>query len=386
LNNLATLPGLAFILAAANVFTFGQTKASQAQRAFARGVELQQKGDLEDARQAYQAALELDPQRVDALSNLGLVYSQLGQQEPAVKCFRRALKVDPEQDTVRFNLGIAYMRAKQYKAAQGELAKVVAEQPANITARNLFGLCLLKLDRTSQGITQLEAVRRANPKDLDVGYTLASAYIKTSQLKKAEPIIRDLEGNDSAEAHFILGSYYLAQFDHRRAINELKLALERNPALPEAHAQLGYAYFFGFQPELSAQMCEKELALYPDDSNAIKLLGSLYREQGRVEEADALLEKAVRVRPNDYEILFQLALLAQVKNNYAQAAALLEKVTRLNPDFPPAHIVLVRAYTKLKRVEGVKRERAIVERLNTERKNLPTVREKALYDAFKPPE
>ncbi len=34
--------------------------------------------------------------------------------------------------------------------------------------------------------------------------------------------------------------------------------------------------------------------------------------------------------------------------------------------------------------DDVAREQAIVDRLNAERKNLPTVRDKALYDALKP--
>ena len=171
-----------------------------------------------------------------------------------------------------------------------------------------------------------------------------------------------------------------------RAIQEFTRALERNPALPEAHAQLAYAYYFELQWDLSVKMCEDELALNPDDSNAVKLLGSLYRQQGRLEDAVALLEKAIRLRPDDYEILFQLGLLAQAKNDYPQAVAILEKVTRLSPDFPPAHVTLVRAYSKLKRTDDARRERAIVDRLNREGKNLPTVRDKALYDAFRTPQ
>ena len=42
----------------------------QSEAQFARGVDLQQKGDLDGARQAYEAALKLIPRRIDALSNL----------------------------------------------------------------------------------------------------------------------------------------------------------------------------------------------------------------------------------------------------------------------------------------------------------------------------
>lgn len=363
-----------------------QTAANPAQKVFTRGVELQQKGDLEGARQAYETALKLAPKRVDVLSNLGLVYSQLGQPERAVECFRKALEIEPQQYAVRVNLAVAYMRAGEYAYAQQELDAVVDAQPVNLVARNLLGICLLKLDRLPEGIAELETVRHANPKDSALTFTLASAYIKTGQLEKAGPLATELETNDSAEAHFIVGSYYLAKLDHRRAIREFTLALERNPRFPEAHAQLGYAYFFDFKWDLSVKMCEEELALYPDDSNAVSLLGSLYRQRGRLDEAAVLLDRAIRLRPDDYEILFQIGLLAQARNEYAQAATILEKVTRMKPEFPPAHITLVRVYGRLKRLEDARREQAFIDRLNAERKNLPTVRDKALYDAFKTPE
>lgn len=386
MNSLAIVRLVAIVWVAAGTMSTAQTVATRAQEAYARGVARQQQGDLAGAREAYEAALKLAPRRVDLLSNLGLVYSQLGEPELGIKCFHDALEIDPTQPILHFNLGVAYMRGRQFELAQGELVKVVQAQPTNLAAHNLLGLCLLKLDRLGEGITELEVVRRANPQDLDVAYTLASAYIKVNQLDNAEPIVRELEGQDSAEAHLIVGSYYLAKLDHRRAAKEFIRTLEQNSKFPDAHAQLAYAYFFGFEWDLSVKMCEEELALNPDDDNAVKLLGSLYRQRGRLEEAGTLLDKANRQKPNDYEILYQIALLAQAENDYPRAVALLEQVTRLNPDFPPPHVTLVRAYNKLKRTEDAQREQAIVDRLNAERKNQPTVRDKALYDAFKTPQ
>jgi protein O-GlcNAc transferase len=375
-----------FTLIAVSALPAAQKAPNAAQEAFARGERLQQEGDLEGARQAYEAGLKLAPKRIDVLSNLGLVYSQLGQAEQAVTCFHKALEIEPQQVAVRTNLGVAYMRAGEFAHAQRELQAVVDAQPSNLAARNLLGLCLLKLNRLPEGIVQLEVVRQANPADPSLTDTLASAYIKTNQLDKAEPLVAELEKHDSAEAHFVVGSYYLAKLDHRRAIQEFTLALKGNPKLLGVRAQLAYAYFFDFKWDLSIKMCEEELGLNPNDGNAVSLLGSLYRQRGRLDEAAELLDKAIHLRPNDYEVLYQIGLLAQARKEYVEAATVLERVTRMAPEFPPAHITLVRVYGRLKRLEDVKREQAIVDRLNAERKNLPTVRDKALYDAFQTPE
>jgi protein O-GlcNAc transferase len=374
------------IVGLATAVALAQNPTQRAQEFFARGVERQRKGDLAGARQAYEEAHRLAPRRVDVLSNLGLVFSQMREQDRAIQCFDDALKIDPNQPIVRFNLGLAYMQAGRFEPAQVEFNRVLKAQPTNLGAHRLRGLCLLKLGRLEDGIEELETVRHAKPEDLDLACTVASVYIKLKQLDKAEPIVHDLEKLNSAEAHFIVGSYYLEKLDHRRAVKELTQTLEQNPRFPDAHAQLAYAYFFEFKWDLSVKMCEEELAIDPDDDNAVKLLGSLYRQRGRLEEAEALLDKAARQNPNDYEILYQIGLLDVAKDDYARAVDVLEKVTQLNPDFPPAHITLVRTYGKLKRSADAQREQVIVNRLNAERKNQPTVRDKALYDAFKVPE
>jgi tetratricopeptide (TPR) repeat protein len=384
LRSFAALTLIAIAVLGANTATSAQTTASQAQKAFTHGVELQQKGDWEGARQAYETALRLAPRRVDVLSNLGLVYSQLGQQERAVKCFHDALRIDPKQYAVRFNLGIAYMRADEYESAQRELSRVVAVQPANYAARHLLGLCLLKLGKVGEGTAELEAVVHGEPENLSAAYTLASAYLKTNELKKVEPLVEKFKHLDSAESHLIVGAYSLALLDKHKALKELLLAQQLNPRLPDLHSQLGYAYFLIGRSDLATQMFEAELEINPQDPNASSNLGSLYRQLGRIDEATVLLTKAIQMRPNDPDILFQLGLLAQSKGQEEKAGRLIEDAIARRPDFPPYHIALVRLYFKLKRLDDMKREQAIVDRLNAERKNLPTVRDKALYDATRP--
>src|SRR4029450_11917189 len=77
----------------------------QSEEHFARGVELQQKGDLEGARAAYEAALKLIPRRIDALSNLGVIFAKQGQYDQAIIRYRQALANDAEENTTRAKLG-----------------------------------------------------------------------------------------------------------------------------------------------------------------------------------------------------------------------------------------------------------------------------------------
>ncbi|MEZ0369614.1 MAG: tetratricopeptide repeat protein, partial [Candidatus Sericytochromatia bacterium] len=53
--------------------------------------------EFEKAKEAYQAALRLNPAFAGACSNLGNMYSRLGQAEQAIFHFQKALRLDPKQ-------------------------------------------------------------------------------------------------------------------------------------------------------------------------------------------------------------------------------------------------------------------------------------------------
>jgi tetratricopeptide (TPR) repeat protein len=242
----------------------------------------------------------------------------------------------------------------------------------------------LKLGKVGEGTVELEAVLHGEPENLSAAYTLASAYLKTNELKKVEPLVEKFKHLDSAESHLLVGSYSLATLDKQEALKELLRAQQLNPRLPDLHAQLGFAYYLHGRKDLATQMFEAELEINPLDSNAISMLGCLYRQLGRTDEATVLLTKAINMRPGDPDVLFQLGLLAQAKGQGEEAVKLVEDAIARKPDYPPFHIALVRLYAKLKRLDDMKKEQAIVDRMNAERLNLPTVRDKALYDAIKP--
>jgi tetratricopeptide (TPR) repeat protein len=334
---------------------------------FARGVYLQQSGDLTGARGAYEAALKLSPRRIDALSNLGLVYGGLRQYDRAVRTLERARDVDPRQPTVLFNLGLAYLQLGQNENARGTLALLTKLPDSNYLARHYLGVSLLKLNRISEGIVELEAVVNAHPEDLEAAYTLASACITSRQLDKAQQLIETAIGrHDTAQAHLISGSFWMAAQDYRQAVIELRRAQELNPALPELGASLGGAYAMTGSREMAMQLFEEHLRTHPSDFDTLAFLGWLYLESDRVDDAAKALAKAREIRPADLEVMFQLARIARAREQFEEAAGLLQRVVAAKPDHVRAHVLLAQTYFKLKKTAEGNREREIVRRLNAE--------------------
>jgi len=78
------------------------------------------------------------------------------------------------------------------------------------------------------------------------------------------------------------------------------------------------------------------------------------------------LEKARSIRPKALEVQYQIASLELGLGNVAEATRLLEELTAASPKFVEGHITLATAYYRQKRKSDGDRERAIVDKLNSE--------------------
>lgn len=355
----------------ASVQSAPQAEASRTH--FNRGVELQQKGDLEGAQQAYEEALRLAPRRVDALANLGLVYLNLGRNEKALEALSKALALKPELTSVRMFLGLAQFRAEQFEAAHQELIKVLDAQPAHPQALHLLGLCRLKLDRIEEGILALEAALQANPNNVDAAYTLATAYIGIGEIEKAEALLEGpLREKTSAEAHLVRGSILNARKKAQAALVELTQAKQLNENLPTLQTQIGYAYLLLLEYQKAASEFLAALRKNPDDYHANAYLGWLHIQEKRYPEAAECLLTALRQKPDNATVLYQLGQIQQINGQVETAVTTLERAVNLRPEFIPAHVLLAKVYSKLKRTDDFARQQTIIRQLTEreQKKNL----------------
>jgi tetratricopeptide (TPR) repeat protein len=352
--------------------TYGQAQNSE--EMFTAALHAQQQGKFQEAAGLYEALLSGSPDRVDALSNLGLVYGEMGKYDKAVNLFERALKIAPSQTSIRLNLAMTYLQSKQYSRARAEAEKVVAAQPSSTLAHYVLGLSLLKLSDVTAGIEQLEMVLKAQPNNIQVASTLASAYMKTHEIEKASVLVKGvLSHSDTADAHHVTGTYYLLTGDARDAVAELQRAQQLNPALAESRSTLAEANALMGNLEPAEKFFEARVQSKPDDVEANAFLGWLFLENQELDRAQQYLDRAHALRPDDPAIDFQRARLARAKGDYPKALNLLETVIQQHPENTPAHVLLAETYMKLHRSDDARKERQIVNELNARQQNRQAV-------------
>ena len=78
------------------------------------GEELSAGGKHQEASQAFQKAVQVDPVSEDAYLHLGNSYYELGSYEAAADAFRHVLKINPANGTAQFYLGLSLIQQKKY--------------------------------------------------------------------------------------------------------------------------------------------------------------------------------------------------------------------------------------------------------------------------------
>jgi len=72
---------------------------------------------------AYEKAIELNPQFVEAWTDKGNAFDELGRHIKALTCYDMALEINPQFADAWYNKGIALERAGLYAEAEAAFAK-----------------------------------------------------------------------------------------------------------------------------------------------------------------------------------------------------------------------------------------------------------------------
>jgi tetratricopeptide (TPR) repeat protein len=130
-------------------------------------------GNVPAAIQAYQKALEIEPDFADVHLSLGHAYMRLKKGQEAIKAFKDATRINPELDEAYYGLGLEYFRAGKMKEAAQAFKKAVSVRPDMAKAH--YGLALAYQELGKQDLL-LEEYRILQKLDAQLAKKLADTF------------------------------------------------------------------------------------------------------------------------------------------------------------------------------------------------------------------
>ncbi len=120
----------------------------------------------EEARDAYEHALDLDPDHADAHVNLGRHLHLAGERGRAEPHYREAVRLDPDDPTPHFNLGVLLDEVGRKDEAILAYRQAILRDPDFADAHCNLGLLLESLGRRNEAMRHLMAARRLSGESL----------------------------------------------------------------------------------------------------------------------------------------------------------------------------------------------------------------------------
>ncbi len=334
-------------------------------------------GNLREAETELREALKAQPDSVQALHMLGLVYQKEERFGEAESTLQRAVDLAGDRDPQLIFL-LAQTEFALKKPEQGlTLAERVRKLAANIpAAQSSLGRLLLKNGYPHEAAQDLEKAHTLSPKDSAISAELIAAYLNAHEAEEAYPFLESFLSSASYEDLLQAGSLWgeLGQFPTAaRAFQQalklqpgsydaqfnLAFALFRQGELDQALAVLGnidraraqsqadYHYLRGKvelalqRPQAAAEEYLRAAHLQPDNESLCMDAGLLFSRYQDFEKALGVFRACAERLPRSVSVETGLGLTYFQLGKYPEAIDTFKKVIDLQPGADAAREALV---------------------------------------------
>jgi tetratricopeptide (TPR) repeat protein len=288
-----------------------------------------------------------EPQNVQAMAAVALIYSKRKQFLDAAELWERVIDVDAKNAAAWYGLAGAYVFLNRTQEAMDAFQHVLDIVP-NGELHNLAWAAkvasLAKLGLTRESIELVEREVRLNP-DNDLAFLLR-AVLKQGQnlpeeaIADAEQVVA-LSGNPAIRsiAYSVIGGNQIMMSRYQDAISPLKKSIELFPENAPSHALLAAAYFYLASyddaiDELDLAIHSKLLDLPVLDNakftmEAFNNLALCLVKIGRLEDAEKALRYSAQLDPTQSGPRTNLAIVLLSQKKYSDAESELRACIRL---------------------------------------------------------
>jgi len=303
-----------------------------------------------EAAEAYQAALDQDPDNTDARRGLAAALTASGQMDAAAKVYSQIIGSDPQDPQALIHQAEIQRQQGKYEQSLATLKTAQSLVTENPELSFNEALDYDALGRYNDAIQTLRSVLAATA-SADGKYSDGERNNRSIFLDRLGIVAREAGRTDDAVDAYkqlaALGGDYqsrgaegevMAYRDAHQWVLALQAAAEAAKAVPANHEiQLTYASQLADtgKVEEGLKLAQAQLTGTPDDRDVYFAIGDINVRARRWKDASLALDKAEALSPKPEQkvfIYYSRAALAEGQKNYEQAESELRKGLAIEPD------------------------------------------------------
>lgn len=222
---------------------------NDAHRAYLQGIGLYREANYAQAIQAYERAIALNPNHVQARTNLCLSHIRQGNIEEALTIIQHATNANTPYAPAYVVLGELYQRKNYNAAAKKAYERAIELDPSLPEPRLLLAQILTREGSAAsceQAISLAQFVADKQPTNRTALATLGDAYLmagNNAQARKTYQKTLELSRDNADGLLIIIGKTYERELNFDMAKEFYKKAIATNPENAAAHVALAGALF-----------------------------------------------------------------------------------------------------------------------------------------------
>lgn len=333
-----------------------------------KGLILAEQRRTTEAAEAFNKAIELNPEDIDAKIFLARNYAQNAATYPeAVAAYREVLKSQPDNVEIRTELANIYAESNNMQLAVEQYRDLLAKHPEDVQVRTSLVRALLKVKDYDNAIAEARNLLGVVPDDVDARLLMAETLSTAGKHKDALELYEDILDDKPTYLPAMIGvgwahhqyslyrqdqgsklqaeiqKQFLAVIDRihylyvsanevwhfNKAISLLTDAAEKYPDSPEPQLRLADVYAQHKAYKSSIDAYEKALQIDPRCVDAYLGMSWVYGQMGNPQKSVDAIRRAAQIDPTNAEILGGLGDAYAYQQDVSQAIEALEKAVAL---------------------------------------------------------
>tara|TARA_B100000787_G_C16189455_1_gene296547 strand:- start:319 stop:2301 length:1983 start_codon:yes stop_codon:yes gene_type:complete len=143
---------------------------------FRKAIKNHQENNIEVAQNYYYQVLEINPEHLDSLNNLGVISQKLKESRKAKNYYKQIIEIDPNYEKAYFNYGVLSKELGEYQEAISYYEKAIDINSNYADAYNNLGTTFKELGQHIKALNCYEKAIEINPNFKSPLYNLAHLF------------------------------------------------------------------------------------------------------------------------------------------------------------------------------------------------------------------